>query len=41
VGEFGDLAVDVVGIAIGLAAYRLVGARTRTLIDRAVRVLVR
>lgn len=41
VGEFGDLAVDVAGIAIGLVAYRLGGARTRTLIDRAVRVLVR
>lgn len=41
VGEFSDLAVDVAGIAIGLVAYRLVGAWTRALIDRGVRVLVR
>lgn len=41
VGEFRDLAVDVVGIGAGLAAYRLAGPRIRTLGVRAVRVLVR
>ncbi len=41
VGEFRDLANDLVGIGVGLAAYRLAGTRIRTWIARAVRVLVR